>query len=124
MYLKDRMPGKTLIYGISNGVHQIAVVDSILNTGEPIQAKLGANRIIIIKSPDGGVRVYLNDRFTFIKQKDGNSYTDSGTGSIWDFERGICVSGKLESTRLEAISVTVAYWFAWSTYFPNTAVLD
>ncbi len=124
LYLKDKMPGKTLIYGISMGVHQMAVLDSVLKMGKPLQAKLGDTGIVILKSMDGGVRVYLNEQFTFVKQKDSNSYNDLGTSSVWDLEQGICINGQLKGTKLEAVSVTVAYWFTWSTYFPNTAVLD
>ena len=123
-YLKDRMPGKTLIYGVSSGAHQLAVLDSALVIGKPLQTRLGENGIIIFKSIDGGVRVYLNDRFIFIKEKNGRDYKDSGTDSLWDLERGICIKGKLKGTRLDTVPVTVAYWFAWSTYFPNTDVLD
>jgi len=124
MYLKDRMPGKKLVYGISHGVHQLAVVDSVLTEKKPLDAKLGDSKILILKSADGGVRVFLTDQFTFVKQKDKNRYVDTETNSVWDLERGVCVSGELKGTKLEAVSVTVAYWFAWSTYFPNTAVLD
>ncbi len=123
-WLKDKMPGKKLIYGIRYGVHTLAVVDEVLTVDKLLGTVLGESKILILKSEDGGVRVFRNERFTFEKQKQMRLYTDMATHSLWDLAQGICVKGELKGTRLEAVPVTVAYWFAWSTYFPNTAVLD
>lgn len=123
-WLKDRMPGKKLIYGIHSGVHALAVTDEAFAAGELIRASLGEKKIIIVKSGDGGVRAFVNGRFTFSKQKNSDLFTDLETLSLWDLQEGVCKSGQLKAVKLEALPLTVAYWFAWSTYFPNSTVLD
>jgi hypothetical protein len=49
---------------------------------------------------------------------------DKATGSFWKFPAGVSAGGKLEGSKLEEISVTYAFWFAWSSFHPNTAVVD
>ena len=124
IYLQDRMPGKTLVYGISSGVHQLAVLDSLLIQGKLRQTDLGDDRIIIFKSKDGGLRVFKDGGYIFKEKTESRFFMDVKTRSIWDFDQGKCIKGKLSGTELEAVPVTLAYWFAWSTYFPNTEVLD
>ena len=43
---------------------------------------------------------------------------DEETGTYWSH-----VSGELAGQRLEEIPVTLAFWFAWSSFYPNTDVL-
>jgi hypothetical protein len=49
---------------------------------------------------------------------------DRGTGSTWDLDRGVAVDGPLAGATLERIPVTTAFWFAWSSFYPNTAVVE
>jgi hypothetical protein len=62
----------------------------------------------LIFSPDGfeaGVPMYVDDR----------------TSSKWRFT-GECVEGPLAGTVLERMPSYAAFYFAWSSYFPDTAV--
>jgi hypothetical protein len=54
---------------------------------------------------------------------DGDSFVDEETGSVWDIG-GRAVSGPLEGTILERIHHLDTFWFAWSTYQPDTAFMD
>ena len=45
---------------------------------------------------------------------------DEQTASRWDGLSGASVSGSLEGTSLEQIPVTFAFWFAWSSFYPET----
>jgi len=45
-------------------------------------------------------------------------------GSTWDLDRGVALSGPLAGRELQELPVTTAYWFAWSAFYPNTAVVD
>lgn len=123
-YLMERMPGKTLIHGISYSIHALAIADETIKVGNIIYWKLGKTNILVIKSSDGGVRVFINDSYLFTKTEGKNLFTDDKTNSVWNLETGDCLQGKLEGTKLTPIPVTIAYWFAWSTFYPNTSVLD
>jgi hypothetical protein len=48
-------------------------------------------------------------------------YTDTETGSTWDF-LGRAVDGELAGERLTPILAFDHFWFAWSAFFPDTAL--
>ena len=48
-------------------------------------------------------------------------FTDLETGSVWNLT-GEAVSGDLAGSRLEPVPGYSAYWFAWSSFWPNTSV--
>ena len=48
--------------------------------------------------------------------------TDDQTGSEWDV-RGVAISGPMTGEQLTPVADSfVAFWFAWSIYYPNTRV--
>ncbi len=45
---------------------------------------------------------------------------DVETGSRWDGLSGRSTSGPFEGTVLEQVPITYAFWFAWSSFYPET----
>lgn len=86
-WLEDRLPGKSLVLGITLGSYSLAIADEFLKAGTPIVHELGGTRLIISRDDDGGVRAFQED--------------DE-----------------------QEVLVREAFWFAWSSFFPNTEVLD
>jgi hypothetical protein len=60
-------------------------------------------------------------RLTFTVEDD--NFVDEETGSEWDIT-GTATSGELEGTNLEQIHHFDTFWFAWSTYQPDTDFVD
>ena len=58
---------------------------------------------------------------TFVAAADG-LFVDDQTGSSWNV-LGRAVSGELEGTRLEALPHVDTFWFAWSTFHSDTALV-
>lgn len=50
-------------------------------------------------------------------------FRDDQTGSVWDIT-GSATSGELAGTTLDQIHHLDAFWFAWSTYQPDTDLVD
>ena len=48
-------------------------------------------------------------------------FRDRETGSIWNL-RGEALSGELKGAQLRQMPAYSAYWFAWSSFWPNTSV--
>ena len=48
-------------------------------------------------------------------------FRDTATGSIWNL-RGEALSGDLAGAQLQQMPAYSAYWFAWSSFWPNTSV--
>lgn len=127
-WLKERLPGKKLIQGITLGAHALAVPDDKLNPGEFLQSKLGEESVIVVRALDGGIRAFLSNVgekvLTFKQGSKSGQYLDEETGSVWNLGQGICGSGKLKGEKLEELPVTKAFWFAWSNFYPNTRIAD
>lgn len=49
------------------------------------------------------------------------SFRDLETGTIWNL-RGEATSGELAGAQLEQLPAYNAYWFAWASFWPATAV--
>jgi len=128
MWLQERMPGKTKIHGMTSGPHALAVTDERLAVGAVVNSMVGEEAVVLVRSADGGVRAWTrrHEGVLLQFQRDGEAgpVTDRGTGSAWDLEQGICTSGTHGGTRLEERPVLLAYWFAWSGFYPNTEVVD
>ena len=125
--LIKRMPAKALVHGLTIGLHALAVPDDSLGEGSFAQAHLGEEPVIIARGLDGGVRAFRARRagkaMKFEKSNEKGTARDTQTGSSWNLERGAAVTGELAGERLEEIPVTLAFWFAWSSFYPNTEVL-
>jgi hypothetical protein len=53
----------------------------------------------------------------------GSSFIDLETSSTWDIT-GRAISGLLEGSRLAAVPHLDTFWFAWSTYQPETTLFE
>ncbi len=124
----NRMPGKTIIHGVAIGPHTAAIADTWLRENQMENLLLGEEPVVVMRGDDGGVRAWKAksgsyERLTFQKTSDDH-YIDDQTGSTWSLEEGRCVTGQLEGIHLESVQVTTAFWFAWSSFYPNTQVID
>jgi hypothetical protein len=125
-WLVERMPGKTLVYGASNGPHAVAVTDQALSDGV-VEVMLADAPLVLARARDGGVRAFVaridGRRIGLDRNPKNGEMRDTG-GSTWDLGSGLCVSGPRFGSRLESVAVTPVYWFAWSGFYPNTQVID
>jgi hypothetical protein len=124
-WLTERMPGKSLVYGLSRGSHALAVADTTLKG--LVAANLGETPVIVSRGADGGVRAYVaavdGAPLRLVPISDQRA-RDRASGSLWDLDRGVAVDGSLAGTTLEEVPVTAAFWFAWSSFYPNTQVVN
>ena len=124
----NRMPGKTIIHGVAIGLHAAAIADTWLRENQMENLLLGEEPVVVMHGDDGGVRAWKAksgpyERLTFKRNPDG-TFIDDQTDSTWALEEGRCVTGQLEGIHLESVQVTTAFWFAWSSFYPNTKVID
>lgn len=127
-HLIQRLPPKELVIGVTRGPFAVAVVDNKLSRGAFVQTQLGDERILVARGLDDGVRAFvaaLGDKnFIFHSGSEIGKIEDVTTHSMWDVRSGTCFSGPLQGQKLKEIPVTVAFWFAWSIFYPNTEVID
>ena len=127
-WLMERMPAKEIVHGISIGPHALAIVENRLQSGKIVQSKVGEEEILIIRNQDGGVKAYhthIEDQIlSFDITTDNFLISDQESASLWDLRTGACIDGKFSGRKLAEIQVLDAFWFAWSSFYPNTQVLD
>jgi hypothetical protein len=127
-WLMKKMPGKSIVYGINRCPHALAFTEGKLEQQKLINVTVGDDPMVIVRSEDGGVRSFLSQikkqTLHFQQTKKSSVIKDAETRSHWDLIRGKCLSGTLQGSRLEEVVVHVAFWFAWSTFYPNTEVLQ
>ena len=76
--------------------------------------EVGQTGVFVPRSADG-------ESLTF--SADANGFVDDQTGSTWTVT-GEAVSGPLAGERLEPVGHLNTFWFAWSGYHPDTAIVD
>jgi hypothetical protein len=126
-WLADRMPGKTLVFGAAVGSDALAVTESVLDEAGIVRAELGGVPVVLSRGPEGGVRAFSarvgDEVIELVRDPATGVFLDLG-GSSWDLGTGRCVAGPRLGARLETVAVTPVYWFAWSSFYPNTQVID
>ena len=72
----------------------------------------------------GAVGVFVNevDGSVLTFRAEGDGFVDDETGSTWSI-LGEAVGGPLAGTQLTPVTHVDTFWFAWSTYRPDTAVV-
>ena len=93
-----------------------------------LPVRVGDQPVSVIKNQDGGVRAFLSKfsgkELTFYMDEKSKRFFDRETHSLWDLYTGSCLDGQYKGKKLKELQVHVAFWFAWSTFYPNTEVLD
>ncbi len=127
-WLQDRLPGKSLVHGVTRGLHALAVPDEQLGRGEVLNVEVGGDPVAFYRAADGGVMAFIarasDDELELAVDEGRNGFGDTSSGSIWDLEAGRAVEGKHQGERLAPVVVRTTYWFAWSVFYPNTRVAD
>lgn len=89
--------------------------------------KLRETPVVLSRGRDGGVRGYaaeVEGERIRLRRVPESELTQDGGGSTWDLNSGRCVAGPRAGARLDTVAVTPVFWFAWSSFYPNTEVID
>jgi hypothetical protein len=69
-----------------------------------------------------GVFVPIVDGRSLTFRAEADGFVDDETGSVWNL-LGRAVAGPLVGSSLTAIPHVDTFWFAWSTFLPDTELL-
>ncbi|MBV1892538.1 MAG: DUF3179 domain-containing protein [Ilumatobacteraceae bacterium] len=136
-----RYTAKTRIVGVERDDQALGVPLFTLQEERVVAAELGATDLVFFWVPgtasaldanevaDGfdvgasGVFVPIVDgqSLTFVAAED--EFVDDQTGSTWNL-LGQAVDGPLEGSALEAVEHVDTFWFAWSAFQPDTAIIE
>ncbi len=116
-----RLPAKTIVYGVTIGNASTAYPETVVKREEVINDEVNGIPVVIVEDQrDGSVEVFIrrvnNETLRF-------SVTDTGlvdeTDHNWGFD-GTAREGPHEGATLDRLNTHGFYWFAWSSYHPET----
>lgn len=121
----DRLPQKEIIYGVTVGETSRAYPQSVVDERDSINDEVAGVPILVVEDQrDGGIDVFArrqgNETLAF-SVSNGTLVDDRG--NQWSFD-GEALEGPHEGARLERLSSHGFYWFAWSSFHPDTEVYE
>ncbi len=126
-WLRGRLPGKELVYGVAVGGDAVAVTGGVIKKRTIVPVIAGGKRVAVVLGRDGGIRAFLTGapgKGPLLRPAARPGEAVDADGGRWDLDSGRCLGGPCRGRSLEPVQLHVAYWFAWSSFFPNTRVID
>lgn len=119
-----RLPDREIVVGITLGGQAKAYQESAVLSAGVLNDVVGEVPVLVVVDPVSSlIRFFLrqtaNGTLTFAQV--GGVLRDEQTHSVWSVQ-GLALSGALAGTQLEEIAGLPAYWFAWATFHPGTAL--
>lgn len=123
----NRLASKALVVGLVVGEHARAYpLQYILGEGV-INDTLGGVPVALVADREAqSASIFLRDtdqgRLEFTVSAGHEGLLDNQTGSSWDPQAGLALSGELRGTRLRRLAAPLVFWFAWAGIYPETDV--
>jgi len=121
----DRLHSKTLVHGVVAGGRAVAYPEDTIEAQDVINDRVGGVPVAVVEDQrDGGIRAFRRQvngsTVRFSAAEDG---LVDGSGERWTFD-GAARSGPHAGASLERLPTHGFYWFAWSTFHPDTDVYN
>ncbi len=109
------LPPKTKVLGVfSTSPARAYPLEQVLQ-----QKLLRDKELVVMADLKGRSAVaWMAGDHTFVYRS--GEFVDKKTGSVWDPLSGKAVRGKLKGRKLEPVGQSIAFWFGWRDYFPDT----
>lgn len=123
-----RLPGKSLVYGVSVGNEAAALSRDFLSSQGLIQFEIGDLPLLAVFDPlSESAFVYLRENkgevLHFQAADESGTFRDQETGTIWSVRTGAGLTGSRTGEILTPLPSQLAFWFAWSAFFPDTELV-
>lgn len=126
-HFDDRLKVKEFVIGAEVNDEASAYPFRSLGAEPVVNDELGGIPIVVVFNTASASSAVFNRQLedgtvlTF-SLEEGITIKDSETGSRWNGMEGIAVDGPLEGTNLKPVKNTLAFWFAWKDWYPQTRV--
>lgn len=123
----EKLPAKSKVYGLRMGDEQVAVAEKLLaRTGWVVVTTTTPPVIVTYDTVGQTVAAFALEAPAISSPKTvsvkNNLVSANGGQTTWDARTGRTVKG--EAPDLKPVPLLSAYWFAWASFFPATAVVD
>lgn len=119
----DRLPPKEVVHGVTVGESAKAYPEEVVTDRDVVNDEVGGVPVVVIEDQrDGGVDVFVrrvgDETLAFSLSDDA---LVDGEGNRWSFD-GEAQAGPHRVEQLERLSSHGFFWFAWSSFHPETDV--
>ena len=126
-YHDNRLKPKTMVLGVDvDGATKAFPLDALRRV-RVVNDVLGGKPVLVVHQPSSDTTTAFVARaagrtLTFdAANAEASALVDRETGSRWN-AYGVCESGRLKGSALEAIVLEPEYWFAWSGFHRETQI--
>ena len=126
-YHDNRLKPKTMVLGVDvDGATKAFPLDALKRV-RVVNDVLGGKPVLLVHQPPSDTTTAFVARaagrtLTFdAANAEASALVDRETGSRWN-AYGVCESGRLKGSTLEAIVLEPEYWFAWSEFHRETQI--
>jgi len=121
-----RVPVKELVVGLDSGATRRAYAFSDLAERPVLNDEYeGAPIVVTFDTESEAAAVFrreMDGQLLTFRPAGRGTMQDSETGSRWSTTTGRAIDGPLAGRDLERLQSFVAFWFAWSDFYPETEV--
>jgi len=126
--IDPRLRTKQLVLGVVLNNEAVAYPFYALAREQAIlNDEVGGSPVLVVLDVDGrsGIvfsRMLPDGTSLSFSEEEGMLLYDNETGSTWDGYTGLAIDGPLAGTQLERVKSSLAFWFGWKDYFPDTRI--
>jgi len=114
-----RLLNKDSVVALRDDNSQLAISAKFLAKNPVYSDKLGDQDLVVLTNAAGANRVY-DSRGTVFKSYDGESIATDVSGTQWMVNESELTAGTKSLSRLPSHR---AFWFGWSSQFPDTRLV-
>lgn len=118
-----RLAPKEIILGVASTTNVVAYPLTLLKGTKVLHDETTDGTNVIFyddRSQTATVFCASLDSYTLTFYERSGVFYDYQTGSRWLPQTGICRAGPFAGKRLDPLSATTAFWFAWADHYPDT----
>lgn len=122
--IDERLYVKEFVIGVELNGEAVAYPYSVLNDEPVVNDSVGGLPVLVVFDAETGSgvvfkRIVEGQVLTF-QPAGGLKVLDEATGTTWDAQSGVALSGPLADKSLERIKSTRSFWFGWKDFYPAT----
>jgi hypothetical protein len=125
----ELLAGKSLVLGVTLGDENKAYPLDLIQESGLIHDQLGSIPVVILNVEDQETPTVFSsladgEELTFFFSSNNKLIKDHQTDSSWDPITGKAINGEYKGFQLSRIPASLVFWFAWSSFYPETCIFE
>ena len=118
--IDDSLPIKEQVFGLVFGDTARAYPRSGLMQTQVLNDTVGAQNVVIVAAPGGGIRAFDRRGLRFEAAESGQLLDNDG--QLWTVGEDSLINARDSGETLPRLPSRDAYWFGWQSFYPHTEI--